>query len=74
MNPTGTSPHRGGRPRVSTRRERVNITLHPEVRDAAARLAFTEQRSLSSLVELCLRREIERASAAVARTSDSGAA
>jgi len=61
--PSGSNK-RGGRPRKQTKRKRVNITLHPEVRREADRLAFQDHRSLSSFVEHCLRLEIERIKAA----------
>lgn len=61
MKSTVQTPHRGGRPRQVIKRERINLTLHPDIRRAAQQLAFAENRSLSSLVELCLRREIARA-------------
>jgi predicted HicB family RNase H-like nuclease len=61
-----TTRKRGGRPRKPIKRERVNLTLHPEVHREAAKLAFQDNRSLSSLVELCLRREIARAKSAPA--------
>ena len=41
-------------------REKTNITLHPEVKNAAQSLADAQQRSLSELVERLLEREVER--------------
>lgn len=50
----------GGRPRKDTKRQRVSLTLLPDIRRRAEQLAFNDHRSLSSLVEQCLSREIER--------------
>jgi len=58
--PFHTSHGAGGRPHVSARRLRVNLTMRHEVHAQAARLASQDHRSLSGFVELCLCREIER--------------
>ena len=42
---------KAGRPRAKVRRQRVSLTLHPEILDEATRHAFTTHRSLSGLVE-----------------------
>ena len=46
---------RVGRPRKEMKRSRVNITLDPTIGQKADRIAFNSHRSLSGLVELCLR-------------------
>ena len=58
---TPESPNRVGRPRKLVKRCRVNITLDPATYAAAARYALNSGRSLSSLVDLTLRRELSRA-------------
>lgn len=61
MSTSYCTPKRGGRPPKKVKRQRVSLTLHPDVRRAAEKLAFSENRSLSGLIEFCLRKEIGRA-------------
>ena len=44
-----------GRPVAPVRRERVTLTIHPNIRRMADRLAFQTNRSLSGLVEYALK-------------------
>ena len=57
---TKASRNKGGRPRQSVHKKRVNITLHPEVLDKAGKIAFSTQRSLSGLIENSLLKVIRQ--------------
>lgn len=76
MKVANKSKHRrGGRPKKKLHRSRVNITLDPHVRRRADQIAFDSQRSLSGLVELCLRRmitQVDQGSAVQTKHSDNG--
>jgi len=47
----GCKKRKPGRPRQKVKRVRLSITIHPDVREEADRLAFGMQRSLSNLIE-----------------------
>lgn len=49
-----------GRPRIKTRKQQINLVLHPDLRLKAEKLAYETDGSISALVARLLQAELDK--------------